>query len=137
MITNRDITLGFETFRVPPLPIRWNREVYPLCARLSESDLETRWLVHQGKLRFDDQEFADLCDIAWYLTRAAGAEFDRATFDAWPINSVQLMLAFYAARYQTGVWIPVESPDGAGNEPDQQPGESIGEPEPRKKRRRK
>jgi len=139
MTKPRVINLGDESFVVPPLPIRWNREVYPICARLTDGGLLERWLASGGKHRLEDDEFADLVEIAWFLTRAAGATFDRAAFDNLPYNQIQLMNAFFVARYQTLVWLEIETPTEAQDEQprEKKSGELGGTAPPAKKRSRK
>jgi hypothetical protein len=47
---NRDIVLGDRTFSVPPLPIRINRVVYPICRKLVMDDLLKRCIDAGGEL---------------------------------------------------------------------------------------
>ena len=135
---NETIKLGREEFSVPPLVIGICRHVYPRCARLTKGTLEARWYASDGDMEFSDDEFADLADIAFWLTVAAGANLDRAAFDRLaPVYPMQLMMAFYVARWQTGVW---EKPAPAPAEADAEAGEASGaipaSTPPRKKRRR-
>lgn len=137
MTENETITLGRETFSVPPLVIGICRHVYPRCARLTKSTLETRWYASDGDMEFEDGEFADLVEIAFWLTQAAGANLDRDAFDRLaPVYPMQLMMAFFVARWQTGVWVKNTAPDPAKAPGADEPGEAPGVKAPRTKRRR-
>ena len=140
---NETIKLGREEFSVPPLVIGICRHVYPRCARLTKGTLEQRWYASDGDMEFADDEFADLCDIAFWLTVAAGANPDRAAFDRLaPFYPMQLMMAFYVARWQTGVWekpvpAPAETDANTDDDPGEAPGETPAPTPPKKKTRRK
>lgn len=126
MTTNRDIVLADRTFSVPPLPLRHNRVIYPLCRDLSlvkgEDDTESfigRLMAAGGKPEaVRDDEWPMLEKIALHSAMAADVSFDEATFDALPITMMQLIDAFFVARQQTGVWVPVTADtteEDAGN----------------------
>lgn len=111
----REITLADRTFAVPPLPLRHNRVIYPLCRDLSvingEDDTESfiaRLVAAGGKPEaVRDDEWPKLEKIALHAAMAADASFDAAAFDALPITMMQLIDAFFVARQQTGVWVAV------------------------------
>lgn len=115
MTETRDITLGDRTFAVPPLPLRHNRVIYPLCRDLSvidgEDDTESfigRLVAAGGKPEaVRDDEWPKLEKIALHAAMAADASFDATVFDALPITMMQLIDAFFVARQQTGVWVAV------------------------------
>lgn len=122
MTETRDLVLADRTFAVPPLPLRHNRVVYPLCRDLSmtqgEDDTESfigRLVAAGGKPEaVRDDEWPKLEKIALHAAMAADPAFDAATFDAMPITMMQLIDAFFVARQQTGVWLPVSAPADVG-----------------------
>lgn len=115
MTETRDLVLADRTFAVPPLPLRHNRVVYPLCRDLSvgsgEDDTESfigRLVLAGGRPEaVRDDEWPKLEKIALHAAMAADTSFDAATFDALPITMMQLIDAFFVARQQTGVWVAV------------------------------
>lgn len=115
--TPRNIILGSRTFAVPVLPHRYNRVVYPLCRDLSGNSADADTFVDriiQGRGSVDivrDEEWDKLAEIAFQAASAADKELTREAFDELPIKPQDLIDAFFAIRYQTGVWL---APDNAG-----------------------
>lgn len=120
MSKTRDIVLGDRTFAVPLLPHRYNRVIYPLCRDLSGDPDDDDTFVDRiikgggapGIVR--DEEWDKLSEIAFHAACAADKDLTREAFDTLPITPQDLIDAFFAVRYQTGVWI---APDAAGTAP--------------------
>ena len=120
MTKTRDIVLGDRTFAVPVLPHRYNRVVYPLCRDLSGNPEDDDTFVDRlikgegapGIVR--DEEWDKLAEIAFQAACAADKTLTREDFDNLTIKPQDLIDAFFAIRYQTGVWI---APDDAGFAP--------------------
>lgn len=112
MTESRSIVLGTTTFVVPPLPIRYNRVVYPLCRDLSadainedESFFARLQRANGTPALVTDDEWAKLEQISFQAACAADKAMTRETFDDLPITPPQLIDAFFKIRLQTGVWI--------------------------------
>jgi len=103
-----DITLAGRVFSVPPLPLRWNREVYPLCARLTAAGLLDR-LGPGGTLALTADDIDALAEIAFWGASAADSTLTRDEFEALPIAPTELVDAFILIRVQTGGWLMVPS----------------------------
>lgn len=125
MTDTRDIKLGGRIFAVPPLPLRINRTVYPLCRALStgpdgagmEASFIGRVLAANGSIfAATDDELDKLADIAFGAANAADKSLTREEFDDLPITPVELLDAFFAIRPQTGVWIAPKASDEAGEQ---------------------
>lgn len=120
MSKTRDIVLGDRTFAVPVLPHRYNRVIYPLCRDLSGDPEDEDTFVDRiikaggapGTVR--DEEWDKLSEIAFHAACAADKDLTREAFDNLPIKPQDLIDAFFAIRYQTGVWI---APGAAGTAP--------------------
>lgn len=120
MTKTRDIVLGDRTFAVPVLPHRYNRVVYPLCRDLSGNPEDDDTFVDRlikgegapGIVR--DEEWDKLAEIAFQAACAADKTLTREDFDNLTIKPQDLIDAFFAIRYQTGVWI---ASDDAGFAP--------------------
>jgi hypothetical protein len=111
MTTSRDIVLGDRTFAVPVLPHRYNRVIYPLCRDLSgeteDEDTFVDRLIRGGGSPgiVRDEEWDKLAEIAFQAACAADKALTREAFDDLTIKPQDLIDAFFAIRYQTGVWI--------------------------------
>jgi hypothetical protein len=106
---NRDIVLGDRTFSVPPLPIRINRVVYPICRKLVMDDLLKRCIDAGGELVATSEELDQLIQIAFLAASAADSTVTQEQFDQLAITPPQLLDAFFLLRYQTGAWVEVPS----------------------------
>ncbi|KUR73859.1 hypothetical protein [Novosphingobium sp. FSW06-99] len=98
-----EITLGGQTFAVPPLPIRWNREAYPLSAKLISGGLFDR-LGADGMLNLTGDDIDNLAELAFLGASAADPSLTREFFDDLPIRPLELFDAFLAIANQTGGW---------------------------------
>lgn len=107
---NRDIVLGDRTFSVPPLPIKYNRVVYPICRDLVIDDLLERCKEAGNQIAATEAEFDQMIELAFHAAQAADPTITRDDFDNLPITPIQLLNAFFQVRYQTGGW--VELPQG-------------------------
>lgn len=120
MSNTRNIVLGDRTFAVPLLPHRYNRVIYPLCRDLSgdpdDDDTFVDRIIRGGGTPgiVRDEEWDKLSEIAFQAACAADKDLTREAFDNLPIKPQDLIDAFFAVRYQTGVWI---APDKAGTAP--------------------
>ena len=124
MSETRDITLGGQTFAVPPLPLRVNRVVYPLCRKLTGAGLIERMIEGGGSLDCTEEEMADLVELAFLAASASATPIDRDALDDLPVTPPELLDAFLKVRYQTGAWVPGEAAA--------EPGEAQGGKRPRK-----
>lgn len=125
MTETRDITLGGRTFAVPRLVHRINRLAYPICRELTNAGLIDRAVRCGGALDVTTQEMDRLAELAYLACQAADPTLKPNDFDDMVIDPPELLDAFFAIRYQTGGWRPVEK-----GEP--QPGEGEGAIEPPK-----
>lgn len=132
MTTNRVITLAGQTFSVPPLPFRVNREVYPLCRKLNNDGLIERAIQAEGVLDCTIEEMDDLAMIAFLAIGVSGADLTRDEFDVLPITPPELINAYFEIRIQTGGWVA-----NPARTAEPEPGKAKGKPAPRKSRRRK
>jgi hypothetical protein len=129
MTISRNIVLGERTFAVPVLPHRYNRVIYPLCRDLTgnpedEDTFVDRLIKGQGApSTVRDEEWDKLAEIAFQAACAADKDLTRAAFDDLTIKPQDLIDAFFAVRYQTGVWIAPEG--GAGAPGDAGAGEAV------------
>jgi hypothetical protein len=92
---NRDIVLGDRTFSVPPLPIRINRVVYPICRKLVMDDLLKRCIDAGGELVATGEELDQLIQIAFLAASAADSTVTQEQFDQLAITPPQLLDAFF------------------------------------------
>jgi hypothetical protein len=126
----RDIVLGERTFAVPVLPHRYNRVIYPLCRDLSgepedEDTFVDRMIKGMGSPGIvRDEEWDKLAEIAFQAACAADKTVTREAFDDLTIKPQDLIDAFFAVRYQTGVWIAPDAGPDAGAEAGTGPGEA-------------
>ena len=98
------ITLADRAFSVPPLSIRYNREVYPLCVALTNAGLLDR-LSDQGVVNLTAGEIDQLAEIALQGALAADQMMTREAFDQMPVTPAELIDAFIIMRIQTGGWV--------------------------------
>jgi len=113
MSNARTITLAGREFAVPPLPIRINRQVYPIVRELSAvptdeaADCFLRRLANsQGSIdAVTDAEWSQLIEMAFLAATAADQAMTREQFDALPITPPELLAAFFPVRLQTGAWV--------------------------------
>ena len=128
----RTITLGGKAFAVPPLPLRANRVVYPLCRKLTAAGVIERCIEAEGSLDCTTDEIDDLAEIIYQSITTGLIPPSRDEFNALPIEPGELLDAFFAIRYQTGGWI------SAPAQPDKDPpaGEAKGPARPRTNRRK-
>ena len=125
MTISRDIVLGDRTFAVPVLPHRYNRVIYPLCRDLSgnpdDNDTFVDRLIKAGGApgTVRDEEWEKLGEIAFQAACSADKAMTREVFDDLPIKPQDLIDAFFAVRYQTGVWL---APDAASQDAGAAPG---------------
>lgn len=140
MTETHDMVLAGRTFAVPPLPLRYNRVVYPLCRDLSLTDGEddtecflARLLAANGTPEaVRDDEWPKLEKIALHCAMAADKAFTAEAFDDLAIAPQQLIDAFFVARTATGVWIPPkligedQTLDEGSAMNDAEPGEAAG-----------
>lgn len=114
MTEARNMTLGGRTFAVPPLPLSVTRQIYPICRKLSLKGALVDRVIEEGLLAgMTDEDMTDLANVDFACAQVAAPDLTRDMFDALPITPPQLFDAFfYVARYQTGMWIPVEAPAG-------------------------
>jgi hypothetical protein len=132
MSENRIIVLAGQKYSVAPLSLRVNREVYPICRRLSNAGLIDRAVASQGSLDCTPEEMGDLSDLVFLVIAAGGDTIERDKFDDLPITPPELLEAFIQIRYQTGAWLAPT----AENQGDA-PGEAAGVSAPRRTKRRK
>ena len=126
MTDTREMKLGGRTFAVPALPLKVTMKVYPLCRKLTLAGLVTRSVAAGAFAVTDEQEMADVAEVAFLCCQAADWSLTRADFEALPIEPLELIDAFLIARYQTGGWLPPEAnPQG-----DAGAGEQRGEASP-------
>lgn len=123
---NRDIVLGDRTFSVPPLPIRINRVVYPICRKLVMDDLLKRCIDAGGELVATSEELDQLIQIAFLAASAADSTVTQEQFDQLAITPPQLLDAFFLLRYQTGAWVEVPSASAPLAPGEDVPGEAEG-----------
>jgi hypothetical protein len=123
---NRDIVLGDRTFSVPPLPIRINRVVYPICRKLVMDDLLKRCIDAGGELVATSEELDQLIQIAFLAASAADSTVTQEQFDQLAITPPQLLDAFFLLRYQTGAWVEVPIASAPSAPGENVPGEAEG-----------
>jgi hypothetical protein len=93
---------------VPPLPIRINRVVYPICRKLVMDDLLKRCIDASGELVATSEELDQLIQIAFLAASAADSTVTQEQFDQLAITPPQLLDAFFILRYQTGAWVEAQ-----------------------------
>lgn len=122
MSDTREIILAGESFAIPALPLRINRVVYPLCARLTwhkdpadpeRASFLDRCVAAHGLGECSTDEMDILADIAFHAVSASDHPIDRQAFDDMPIVAGELLDAFFAIRYQTGAWRPAPVSEGS------------------------
>lgn len=123
---NRDIVLGDRTFSVPPLPIRINRVVYPICRQLVMDDLLKRCIDANGGLVATSEELDQLIQIAFLAASAADSTVTQEQFDQLAITPPQLLDAFFILRYQTGAWVEAQITGALPASGEDVPGEAEG-----------
>jgi len=127
---NRDITLADRTFSVPPLPLRINRVVYPICRELVMNDLLKRCIDAGGQLVATDEELDQLIQISFLAATAADSTVTQEQFDQLAITPPQLLDAFFILRYQTGAWVEATTASVSTPAKEDVPGEAVGEAVP-------
>lgn len=132
MTETRTMTLAGTAYSVPPLPIRHNRVIFPICRKLTQDGLIDRCIAANGSLECTGEEFDQMIEIAFLCIVAGGATLSRDEFEQLPITPGELLDAFFIARYQTGAWVALPDPE---QEPAQ--GEAKGPARPRTNRQRK
>ena len=101
-----DISLGGRIFSVPPLPLRFNREVYPRCAELTSAGLLDR-MDEAGNIGLTANDIDDIGEIAFWGASAADPTLTREAFDELPISPAELVDSFIVIRVQTGGWVMI------------------------------
>lgn len=99
------INLGGVAYDVPPLPLRHNRVVYPLCRKLVGADLLTRCFESGGELAATPDEMDDLITIAVHVRQACDPAVTREEVEAVQITPPELLDMFFHVRYLTGAWL--------------------------------
>lgn len=99
-----NIQLGDNTFTIPRLPFKVSRVVYPICQRLSNSDLIQRLMTPEAGLQLSDEEMDSLAKITFLAAQASSPDMTQETFDELPITPPQLYDAFFSIRKATGGW---------------------------------
>ena len=137
MSETKTITLAGKAYAVPPLPLRANRVVYPLCRKLVQAQLIERCIAAGGTLDCDDDEFEALLTLVHRAAQAADPALSRDAFDELAVTPPELLDAFFSIRYQTGAWVPaVVTPVDGNPDLDAAPGEAAGAPaKPRRPRK--
>lgn len=133
MTQNQTIILAGVAYDVPPLPLRHNRVVYPLCRKLVMADLLQRCIDANGALMAGDEELEDLITIAMHIRQVCDPSVTREDVEASAITPPELLTMFFRVRYLTGAWLPL--PDAAIANPAGD--ETQGEPQGEKTRDRK
>lgn len=101
----RTIKLGEREFNIPPLVIKQNLQVYPICIRL---DLFTRAQIQSQEFNPTLEQFQDMCDAVFIGLARAAPLLTREEFDNLEVAPFDMFLAFLAVRMQTGAYRIVE-----------------------------
>jgi hypothetical protein len=130
MTKTRNMLLGGRTFAVPPLPLGVTEVVYPLCRDLSLKGALVDRVIADGLLAaLTKEDMAVLIEIDFACAQVAEPTLTHDEYKALPVSPAQLFDAFfYVARFQTGMWLPVDPP--AAGDDEAAAGEAKGEASP-------
>lgn len=105
MTKNKIIALAGREYSVPPLPLRVNRDVYPICRQLHNDGLLERMQKSGGVLDCTPAEFEQLCHIVYLTIKLVDQDLTQQAFDDMPITPPELLDAYLVIRVLTGAWI--------------------------------
>lgn len=132
MTDPKTLILAGQTFVIPGLlPIRINRDVYPICRKLNNDGLIERSIQAMGALECTPEEYADLARIAFLTVKWVRPDLTREAFDDWPITPPELLDTYFTIRVLTGGWV-----ENVAKPKDEAPGEAKRARAPRKSPRR-
>lgn len=101
--TARTITLGGREFRLPMLPPRANRTVYPLCVKLDP--LVKRTILGSGNFAPTREEYADVLDCVSSALSFADPCLPPDEFENLVDQPQAHFDALLIIRLQTGGWV--------------------------------
>lgn len=108
--TMRTVQLGEREFKVPMLPPRANRTLYPLMVTLEP--LVTRTVSGGYNFEPTKEEFALTLDAVFQACNFADPSFSFEEFDNLPVKPQAYFDALLQIRLATGGWVIKDAAEG-------------------------